>query len=598
MGFRDRMSQALVKIAKQVAPANLAPGTPGQDMDQKAPSSMTVGSTQPSPQAEESMKEQGLVTGGPFSPGRPLNQFFPNGQPPREWDYETGYNIATRPRAVESKMSFDTMKSILSSYDVARLCIERREDEIRGMNWSILPDDYTQPKENFDAQIKEVTNFFEKPDGVTPFDSWQQAYLDDVLSFDAGAIFARLNRGGKLAALDVVDGTTIAPLIDFWGHIPTPPSPAYIQYVQGIPGVWLNRDQLIYHPFRLTSRSPYGIPPVEWLILTINTDIRWQWHFLMYFTEGSVPDTFMQAPPDLSNPKQIEQWQELWDRTMTGNQAQKHKVRWIPNGANPVPAKDNKFDPDFPEFLLRKTCAAFKVTPEEIGFTTNSNRSTGQTQENIMYRASLEPLTKYLQGVYTRIIRKYFGYPLKFQFDLGEKEDRLMEAQTHKIYVEIGAEAPDEIRKNILGLDPDPNNPLGRFVMTNNGPLPIDQVGKLVPQMWVPTQYAGAYQMKGTPMVPSASVNVPPPDGAPPFGSTPDDSGEVEKSALPTEQDVLDELHRWKQNSRKRVRKGKNPRQFDSDILPDDLHDEIWNQLAYASTVEEVDRVFSGPFFW
>ncbi|GEO26679.1 hypothetical protein AAC03nite_24640 [Alicyclobacillus acidoterrestris] len=631
MGARDWVSKALRKAADRVAPSDIAPGN-------LAPSSMTVGSNEPPPQTEQAMQQQGMVTGGPFAPGRPLDQFFPQGQPPRQWDYETGYNVATRPRAVESKMSFETMRALLDNYDVARLCIERREDEIRGLDWSIVPDVTVDEDEDLSAEIDQVTTFFAKPDGVTPFDSWQQSFLDDVLSFDAGTIFVRKTRAGKIGALEIVDGTTVAPLIDFWGRVPDPPAPAFVQFVQGIPAVWLRRDELIYHPFRTTPRSPYGMPPIEWLVLTVNTDIRWQWHFLMYFTEGNVPDTFMKAPPDLSSPEQLKQWQELWDSFMTGDQAWKHKVKWIPNGADPIPAKSVNFDPTFPEFLLKKTCAAFKVTPDEIGFTGDSNRSVGQTQENIMYRASLEPLVKYLEGIYTRIIREYFGYPLKFRFDLGEKEDKLLEAQASQILVQIGALSPDEVRKNVAGLDPDPEHPVGRFIQTNMGPLPIEQIGKFVPYTWVPQEYSGYYQLRGTPLVPNTTVSVQPqpgPDGGPPpfaqaamdqaqqavdqanqyaeSNQSPDettdtpldgpsddsDDGEaVEKMATPDDKDVFVELRRWKQNSKRRVKQGKPPRQFDSDILPDELHDQVWGRLQQAKTPEEVDAAFAGPFFW
>lgn len=607
MGFRESMRIALMKAANRIG--GLGPN------DQQDPSAMTIGSRQPPAGTEDAMNKQGMETGGPFAPGRPLDQFFPQGQTPRQWDYTTGFNIAERPRAVESNMSFDTMKNILNSYDVARLCIERREDEIRGLEWSIVPDETVDEKEDMASQIKAVTDFFNSPDGQMPFDQWQNAFLDDVLSFDAGTIYKHRTRGGKLGALEVVDGTTIAPMIDFWGHAPDPPAPAFSQFIQGIPSVWLKRDELIYNPFRSNARSPYGTPPVEWLMLTINTDLRWQMSFLQYFTEGSVPDTFMQAPEEFKDAKQIQEFQEMWDALMSGDQSMKHKVKWIPAGAKPIPAKDTTFDTKFPEFLLKKTCAAFKVTPEEIGFTEDSNRSNSQSQEAIMYRASLVPLCKYLSGIYSRIIRDEFGLPLKFHFNVGEKSDKLVEAQTHQIYAQIGAEAPDEIRKNILGLDPDPDVPVGRAIMTNYGPLPVDQIGKMIPYMWIPSQDAGIYQKRGTPFAPTTSVTMQGDPNSPlaqraqqQAQNTIDEANRindqqfeddgVEKSTGPSDGDILDELKKWKQNSKKRVKKGRPPRQFESDILPDSIHDKVWKGLQNAADTEEVDRAFLGPFFW
>lgn len=72
----------------------------------------------------------------------------------------------------------------------------------------------------------------------------------------------------------------------------------------------------------------------------------------------------------------------------------------------------------------------------------------------------------------------------------------------------------------------------------------------------------------------------------------------VQKFAVPDDAAILAELKRWKQNSRRRVKQGKAPRQFESDILPDELHDEIWERLKDAKTVGAVDQAFAGPFFW
>lgn len=560
MGFRDWLRGLVSRVRKAGAPDQ--PETP-----RMAPDTMTVGATQVPENVEQKMREEGMVTGGPFAPGRPLSPFFGYPAEPRQWDYPVGYNIVTRPRASAAKVSFDTLRAIVENYDVARLCIERREDEIRGLDWSIVPDD-DAPDQDWSAEIKRVTQFFDKPDGFTPFDSWQQMFLEDVLAFDAGAIYKHRTRGGKLGALEVVDGTTLAPLIDYWGRMPDPPAPAFVQFVQGVPAVWLRKDELIYQPFRATARSPYGLPPIEWLLLTINTDIRWQWHFLMYFTEGTVPDTWMQAPPDMTSPKQIQEFQELYDRVMAGEQGWKHRVKWIPAGAKPIPAKNTQFNPEFPVFLLKKCCAAFKVTPAEIGYTDDVNRATSEMQENIQYRSSIIPLARYLEGIYTRIIREEFGLPLRFQFDLGgEKEDRLKDAQAHEIYVKMGVESIDEVRENVLGLPVDKDRLTPRFIMTSQGPIPVDMIG------------------------PAAAHNTGQPLG-------PAEKSVTAHTAAVDDAGVMAELKRWRENARKRVKAGKPPRWFESDILPQEVAEAVWDKLASARTVEEVDRAFEGPFFW
>lgn len=596
MTWRDWAGAVLRRMADRLAPVRAGVGSvpePNTDPDPvvqgmakaalSGPGPDTpqgIGQTQVPSQVEEAMARERMATGEPFGPGRPLNPFAPWGEAPRQWDYPAGLNIVSRPRSTAAKVSFDTLRAIIESYDVARLCIERRADEIRALDWHIVPAEGVE--EDVSSQIKQARKFFERPDGFTPFDSWQQMFLEDILSFDAGAIYKHRTRGGKLGALEVVDGTTIAPLVDYWGRIPDPPAPAFAQFVRGMPWVWLTKNDLIYQPFRAQPRSPYGLPPVEWLLLNINTDLRWQWHFLMYFTEGTVPDTYMQAPPDMTDPKQIQAFQELWDAVMTGEQGQKHKVKWIPAGAKPIPAKQTSFSPDFPTFLLRKTCAAFKVTPAEIGFTDDVNRATANMQENVQWRASILPLVRYLEGIYTRILQEDLGLPLQFRFDVGgEKEDRLNEARAHDLYVKMGAESPDEVRERVLGLEVDPRRRVPRFILTSQGPIPVEAIG--------------------------AS----PAPAGPSSGGTPSGAGEeeeteaetVEKVAgkaavIPDHEEVMAELARWRANARKRVKQGKRPRLFESDVLPAAVRDQVWSQLQKATTVDEVNEAFAGPFFW
>lgn len=432
--------------------------------------------TSPPEQTVQALREQGMQSGQTFSPGQPIQQFFPWGSPPWAWDRPTGYNIATRPRATESRVSFETLKSIYETYDIARLCVEHRQDDIRALDWHITPMD-GHTSSDVDAAIEAATNAMAKPDGRTPFDSWQNAFLEDVLKYDAGCLHRARLRNGKVAALEVVSGRTIAPLLDYRGQSPTGEAPAFVQFVSGVPSVWLLERDLVYRPFRAQSDSPYGLAPMEYLLLNANTDLRFQWHFLQYFTEGTLPEAFMEAPPDSSSPDQLMEFQAAWDSVMEGDQAQKRKVRWIPAGSKPTFSKDEAFSPEFPMYLLRKTAAAHKVKPTEIGFTDNANRSTSDVQDDVQRRVGRKPLMTYLEGIYTSFLRDDLGLPVTFSFDAGEeKEDRLQAAQEWKVWIEAGVVSPDEPREKVLGLPVDPKQPIPRFVVSRNGIEPLKSI--------------------------------------------------------------------------------------------------------------------------
>lgn len=423
----------------------------------------------------QALADQGMQTGGPFSPGRPIQQFAPWGMDPRTWDFPTGYNVSTKPRAGTGRVSFETLEAFIKAWDVLRLCINHVQRDIRSLDWSIVP--MAGLEEDVSDQVKAATKIMAKPDGATPFDSWQWKFLEDVLRYDAGTLYRQRNRAGEVRALEVVTGTSVAPLVDYYGREPTGDAPAYVQYISGIPWQWLRNDALIYLPFAPQPESVYGLPVAEWLMLTGNTDVRFQWHFLLYFTEGTLPDTFMEAPPDQSSPEELIKFQNAWDTFMEGDQGQKHKVRWVPSGAKPTAAGNKNFDPQFPLYLIRKTCAAVGITPNDIGITDAVNKASADTQVDVQFRIGTQPMINHLAGIYSRYLQEDRGLPVEFQFDDGrEKEDRLQEAQAWDFYVRMGAASPDEPRQQVLGLPIDRENPTPRFVVDRTGIHPLIQL--------------------------------------------------------------------------------------------------------------------------
>lgn len=426
------------------------------------------------PQIEAAMDEQGMNTLALFGPGRPLTPYFEPGTEPRAYNYQPGYNLVTRPRSVRSKMSFETIASIYDVWDDARMCIEHRIDEISGLEYSIVP--AKGVTEDVEWAIDRAEALMEEPDGTTPFLPWQSSFLEDVLKFDAGCLNVAKLRNGTPAALEVVDGTTIIPLIGQRGRRPKGSAPAFTQVIQGLPGVWMFDDSTWYQPLRQQTSSMYGLAPIEWLILTANTDLRFQRHFLAYFTEGALPAGFMEAPEDFSHADQIKELQAAWNSVMEGDAGKKHQVRWVPAGAKFTPYKNDPFSTVFPEWLLKKCAAAHKVKPTALGFVDDVNRAQGDVQQDVQEQIGRRPLVKYLQTVYTWYLRRVHGLPVRFQFELGgEQEDILQQAQADKIWIDAGVISPDEPRAR-LGHKVDPSNPVPRTMSTRTGLVPISSI--------------------------------------------------------------------------------------------------------------------------
>lgn len=600
-------------------------------------------------EVEEALAAEGLSWGPPFPPGRPLDPFWGYRRPPRTWDYAIGENIQLVPRW--NRISFITLKSLIDSYYAAQIAVRHLINDVRSLDYQFVPPENVL--EDVSEDVAKAEEWMRYPDGVQPFRAWVAEYLQDVLRYDAGTLYIRRNKLGEPIALEVVDGTTIIPLIDFFGRPPRDDVdqatldkikeiggtfhgtkvPAYLQIIEGMPWVWLTLDDIIYQPINPLPESQYGLAPMEAVLLQANTDIRFQWHFLQYFTEGSIPAGFMEAPPDLSDPRQVEEWQRHWDAIMLGDQAKLQQIRWVPAGSRFTPVKDQKFDPDFVLYLMRCTAAAFGVVPNDLGFTDDVNRSTAGVQVDVQFRVGTLPLIRHIEDLLNAFLREHLHLKARIQFDTGQgSSHRLEVAQTHDIYIKNGTLSPDEVRMS-LGKRVSRERPITRFVDNErSGPIPLRSLEVFSGQI-DPSTYAPSPAEVKSPLKELPKIMVPAPGVAGPRGGVRGKEGEqiseqvastflgnspkvkkqgaksdfsdqgldvnhwlslgpehdVERS--PLEYDIAyKQLRQWKANSLNRVRKGVPPRIF-PDLDPF-LVQAIWPELEKASDPEEVRALF------
>jgi hypothetical protein len=432
------------------------------------------GLQQPEAMAQAAEQVSQMGPDHPFSPGEPVQPYDGYSRTPRTLDYQTSYNVATRPRTHE-RVSFDTLRGLVEAYDVASLCIWHRIDSIRSLDWKLVAADGY----NGDVADAIATGMkaLRKPDGVHDFGTWFAKWAYDVLAYDAGALFRLRNRAGQVVGLQPVDGTTLAPLLDYWGNSPQAPAEAYVQYANGVPWNWLTRDDLIYEPFRPRNNSPYGNAPLESIILNANTDLRFQVYFLQRFTDGNIPEAFASAPESWS-PDQIEQFQGLWDSLMYGDQSQKHQIKWMPGGSSIAWSNEKDFSDVFSLHMMRKSCAAYHVVPTDMGFTESSNYSTGESQADVGHRIGDLPFGRHAERILTGFLQRDLGLPIKHQFDWGEEQDdRVAQANADDVYLKTGVVGVSEIREMRFGL-PEPDGiPVPRFIYTTRaGPIPLSSL--------------------------------------------------------------------------------------------------------------------------
>ena len=273
-----------------------------------------------------------------FGPSNPIAPQAPPEVAGRQWDYQPGFNLQVRPRAYQP-ISFADLRTLADSYDLLRLVIETRKDQIERMAWKIKAKEDASPSTQ---TIDQITKFFANPDGLygeNDFSSWLRRLLEDLFVIDAPALWCERDRAGRLIGLHPLDGATMKPVIDAWGRRPRPFMQggklvypvAYQQILHGLPAVDYTAKDVIYRPRNVRPQGPYGFSPVEQVIATVNIGLKRQINQLTYYTAGNIPESLI-GVPDSWVPQQIQDFQNYWDATFEGDLAARRKAKFIPGG--------------------------------------------------------------------------------------------------------------------------------------------------------------------------------------------------------------------------------------------------------------------------
>lgn len=399
-----------------------------------------------------------------FPPQQPLQ---PIAQSPdqfaigRNWDYPVGYNTRVTPR--DQQISFATLKNLATGYDVLAIMISRVKDKIVSQQWTIGPKDQKAKGYDKDKRVALLTTFFEYPDKNHTFKEWSRMLLDQVIMYDAPAIWLRTDRANRLYSLEIIDGAMITPKIGPDGRIPEfDVGPGYQQVIKGLPAVdyvkpapfgmvpppipelGIPFPELLYKPRNPRVDSLYGYGPVEQIITTVNIALRREDYLLRYYTEGSTPDLLAQVPKEW-NPDQIAKFQTWWDSILVGQLGTRRGVRFIPNGVVPYDTKEKVLTDATDEWLIRICCFALGLNP--MPFVKQMNRGQEKTHHDEAAQEGLEPWLEWFATLINGIILHKFGFDdLIFRWKEDEATDEATRATIAVQYVTAKIYHPDEIR--------------------------------------------------------------------------------------------------------------------------------------------------------
>lgn len=484
---------------------------------------------------------------GPFSPILPVPVDEPPPgaeQPdPRRFEFSVGWNLPVgQPGSEGLKLaSFATLRSLADIYSVARTCIQRRKNEVAGLDWDIVPTheaskayqgDHAAMRDFGERRAKAV-KFFRRPDpNYFAFSSWLKALLEEIFVFDALSLLLRPKRGrglgrgvlgSDLDCLWLCNGPTFRPLLDLHGGTPRPPAPAYQQYLYGVPrsdfmtmvdeqdiraagmeGDRLGKfttGQLLYLPLDQRTWTPYGFPATEQALIVIMTALQKQAYQLDYYREGTVPAVYI-SPGDANiTPNQIRELQDALN-AYAGDPAWHHKIIVLPPGAKVQPQRAQDLADQFDEWVANAVAMVYDVDPMSLGIIPKvatvaspfAAREMAQASRTVHERTSTKPLLKFLCDVFNAILHRVCGQDdMKFTFaGLNEAQDQAATTDLLVKQVQNGIRSVDEARGELelppWGL-PETSGPV---VFTQMGPMPFE---------WMPgaaLQGNGPYGQQGS----------------------------------------------------------------------------------------------------
>lgn len=380
----------------------------------------------------------------PIEPALEGQQAEQAGVTGRQLDYRTGFNIDLRPRSGEA-IGFPELRALAENYDLLRLVIETRKDQVCCLPWAVQP---RKKDAKRDARCEKAEAFLRCPDGEHAWEDWLRMLLEDLFVIDAPAVYIRRTVGGELFALEPIDGATIKRVIDSTGRTPTD-GPAYQQILKGVPAVDYTREELIYKPRNPRTHKVYGTSQVEQVVNTVNIALRRQLFTLNYFTEGTVPDALAGVPTDWTI-TQIKEYQDYWDMLLTDDQASRRKLKFVPGdiAKNFKEVKQPPLKDEFDEWLARVICFSFSIEPTP--FVKQSNRATAETAREQSLSEGLAPIQQWVKGLIDVVLAKCLdAADLEFSWEEGPIIDAKTRAEVAQIYVAAKVLHPDEVRADL-----------------------------------------------------------------------------------------------------------------------------------------------------
>jgi len=601
MGLIDRIAKA---VATQLEKAPNLPSGTGVMTEQQMRQAGGIAQTQYGFGTSTPLPRNPLLASVPFAPGLPLipgalNPLNPEtGRPaPRRYEYLVAQNINVSENRL---VPFKTLRAAADQIDILRRCIEVRKAKISGLDWDIVLSDAASEKiiaesggnhlramadarEKFTPEIARLRKFWETPDPANGLGwvDWLNMALEEIDVLDAWAIWPQLTVGGEIRGLQILDGSTIKPLLDDRGMRPDPSiGPAFQQILYGFPRSEFSAtvddeaadgefssDELAYFVRNRRANSVYGYSPVERALPMADIYLRRQQWIRAEFTDGVMPKTFLELPESANlTPEQIRAYENIFNDDLAGQTEQRNRMRFLIPGAKMSfePGYSEKFSDRLDDYLITSITGHFGVLPTEIGFSAKgglggSGHQAGEAEA--AEQIGIIPTARWVSQMISNLSYRWLGMPRELEFRLASSDRTNNEeiAKRDDLRTRNGSQTINENRAD-LGLplldSPEADMPIfvagqSVFLMSPDGMVqagtPLDENGN---------------QEQATTEQPVAETPIKP----------------AEKPADKSAQDEIKTFIRW-------VRKGNSSRSFNFEYV-EDTYAEVLNKFVEAKDLD------------
>jgi hypothetical protein len=461
MGLLDIFAK---RVANQIVKAPNLPAGANTMTEAQMRSAGGIATTQYGFGTSVPLPRDPLLASVPFAPGMPLipgslNPLGERGRPdPRRFEFLVAQNINVSENRL---VPFKTLRAAADQIDILRRCIEVRKAKITGLDWDIVISEaaseriiseaggnhlraMADAREKFMPEIGRLRKFWETPDPANglAFIDWLSMAMEEIDVLDAWAIWPQSTVGGDIRGLQILDGSTIKPLLDDRGMRPSADiGPAFQQILYGFPRSEFNAtiddeaadgeftsDELAYLVRNRRANSVYGYSPVERALPLADIYLRRQQWLRSEFTDGTMPKSYLELPESVNlTAEQIRAYENIYNDDLAGQTEQRNRLRiMVPGGKlNFEEGYSEKFNDAIDNYLITSITGHFGVLPTEIGFSAKTGLGGSGHQAGEAEAAEtigITPTARWISQMISALSYRWLGMPRELEFRLAASE--------------------------------------------------------------------------------------------------------------------------------------------------------------------------------